>query len=117
MQARARLAASSTGSVDSFSGVVTVSRPDKGLAPGRTRSIDVRARGSSESVAHRSLPVAPLQDASPFGLLFPGCWRSRADNINDASTRNVAGERTIALSNMGFSQVGQSTGFVEKLER
>jgi hypothetical protein len=77
---RAALAASSTGSVDSFSGVVTVSRPDKGLAAGRTRSIDIRAQYSSVSVAHPShevsLPGAPLQDASSFGLFFPGCWRS-----------------------------------------
>ena len=77
---RAALAASSTGSVDSFSGVVPVSRPDQGLAAGRTRSIDVRPRDSIVSVAHPnhevSLPVAPLQDASSFGLLFPDCWRS-----------------------------------------
>jgi hypothetical protein len=33
----------------------------------------------------------------------------RADNISEASRRDVAGGRTTALSTMGFSQVGQST--------
>jgi hypothetical protein len=92
-------------------------RPDKGLAVGRARTICVHTRDSIGSVAHPghevSLPVAPLQDASSFGLVFPG-WLAgpRADKLSDASTRDVAGGRRTALSTMGSSQVGQSTGFI-----
>ena len=73
---RAALAPLLRGQSIPFPVNLTVSRPDKGLAAGRTRSIYVRPRDSIASVAHPSLPVAPLQDASSFGLLFPGCWRS-----------------------------------------
>jgi hypothetical protein len=76
---RAALATLLRGQSIPFSVNLRGARPDKDLAVGRTRLIYVHTRDSIVSVAHPSLPVAPLQDASNFGLFFPGCWRSPRD--------------------------------------